>query len=171
MAQEVAEQFGRAYAVLNPGAAWPNKRWPADRFGAVAAALRDRLHLRSLVLWGPGEQALASAVVSSSVGAATLAPKTTITDLLGIFRSAGVMIGGDTGPLHLAAAVGTPIVALFGPSMPWRNGPWAPSDVALSRADTCSCLYVRRCRKKKSPCINDISVDEVVSAVARRLHP
>ena len=78
------------------------------------------------------------------------------------------MISGDTGPLHIAGAVGTPIVALFGPTLPERNGPWAPRDVSLSRVSTCSCLYERRCRRAV-PCIDDIASDEVVQAVRRRL--
>ena len=159
---------GGEYALINPGAAWPNKRWPPDRFGAVAAALRQGLGLRSLVLWGPGEDALAAAVVAASQGAAETAPKTTVGDIVGIARAARVMISGDTGPLHIGAAVGTPIVALFGPTLAERNGPWSPRDLVLSRVAQCACVYERRCRKAV-PCIDDISVDEVVDAVRRRV--
>jgi heptosyltransferase I len=168
VAQEVIDRLGGPYAVINPGAGWPNKRWPPERFAAVAATVRDRLGVRSLVVWGPGEAPLAKAVVAASEGAAEQAQVTSVSDLLGIARGARVMIAGDTGPLHLAAAVGTPVVALFGPTMAWRNGPWSLSDVTLSRTDGCACLYARRCRKK-APCIQDITVDEVVTAVARRL--
>lgn len=156
------------YALVNPGAAWPNKRWPASRFGAVAASLRREHGLRSLVMWGPGEEALAASVVAAAEGAAEMAPPTTITDIVGIARAARLMISGDTGPLHIAGAVGTPIVALFGPTLPERNGPWSPWDITLSRTATCSCLYERRCRRAL-PCIDDISVDEVVQAVRQRL--
>ena len=79
---------GAPYAVINPGAAWPNKRWPADRFGALAAAIRDRFGLRSLVLWGPGEESLAADVTGASSGAAEAAPATSITDLFAIARRA-----------------------------------------------------------------------------------
>lgn len=168
VAQEVIERMGGPYAVINPGAGWPNKRWPPDRFAAVAAALRRSHGMRSLVLWGPAEGPLAMAVVSAADGAAEQAPSTSVSDLLGIARGARVMIAGDTGPLHLAAAVGTPIVALYGPTMGWRNGPWSVADVTLSRTEGCSCLYKRRCRKK-APCIQDIGVDEVVAAVTRRI--
>ena len=78
------------------------------------------------------------------------------------------MISGDTGPLHLAGAVGTPIVALFGPTFPERNGPWSGHDVVVSRAAGCSCHYERRCRRSE-PCIDDIGVAEVVDAVRRCL--
>jgi heptosyltransferase-1 len=78
------------------------------------------------------------------------------------------MISGDTGPLHVAGAVGAPIVALFGPTRPDRNGPWGLYDVTISRVQQCSCLYERRCRKRER-CIDDISVAEVMSAVHRRM--
>jgi heptosyltransferase-1 len=165
-----AERLGSEYAIVNPGAAWPNKRWPPDRFGAVAAAMQREFGFRSLVLWGPDEESLAQAVVDASQGAAEAAPRTTIPDLVGLAREARIMISGDTGPLHIAGAVGTPIVALFGPTLPERNGPWSPRDIVISRVGQCSCFYERRCRTG-SPCINDISVSEVVDAVRRCLAP
>ena len=165
----VAERFGPAgYAVINPGAAWPNKRWPPARFGAVAAAIGRERGLRSIVLWGPGEDPLAEAVVGASDGQAELAPETTIPDIFAIASGAKLMLSGDTGPLHIGGAAGTPIVALFGPTYPERNGPWSAQDVVLSRVTACACLYERRCRRD-SPCIDDISVDEVLRAVRQRL--
>ncbi len=165
----IADRFGPGrYAVINPGAAWPNKRWPPGRFGLVAASIRREHGLRSVVLWGPGEEALAASVVAASEGAAEPSPSTTIADIVGITRAARLMISGDTGPLHIAGAVGTPLVALFGPTFSERNGPWAPRDITLSRAATCSCHYERRCRKA-APCIDDIAVDDVVQAVRHRL--
>jgi heptosyltransferase-1 len=159
---------GRDFALINPGAAWPNKRWPPARFGAVAIAMARDLGWRSLVLWGPGEQEIAHEVVAASAGAAEMSPPTTITDLVGIARNARLMISGDTGPLHIAAAVSTPVVGLYGPTRPERNGPWGLADVSLSRVRHCSCHYERTCRKMER-CIDDISVDEVISAVQRRL--
>jgi lipopolysaccharide heptosyltransferase I len=156
------------YVLVNPCAAWPNKQWPPQRFGQVAAAIGERFGLPSLVLWGPGEQPLAQRVVDASKGAAEESPPTTITDLVSISSGARLMISGDTGPLHIAAAVGIPIVALFGPTRPERNGPWAPEDLTLSRVETCDCHYERRCRRSR-PCIDDITVDEVQGAVLRRL--
>jgi heptosyltransferase I len=157
-----------AYLVINPGAAWPNKRWPVERFGAVAAAIHRDFGLRAVVLWGPGEQPLAAAVAKASEGAAEIAPPTTIPDIIGIARHARLMLSGDTGPLHMAGAVSTPIVALFGPTQPERNGPWSPQDISLSRVSQCSCVYERRCRRTV-PCIDDISVGEVIAAVHQRL--
>ena len=99
------------------------------------------------VLWGPGEEALARAVVDASNGAARMAPMTRLADLVEICRSASLMVSGDTGPLHIATAVGTPVVSIFGPTDPLRNGPWSGDDIAISRFDTCGCHYDRRCRQ------------------------
>lgn len=159
---------GRPFALINPGAAWPNKRWPADRYGEVAAFLRDVRNLASVVLWGPGEEALAQSVVDASGGAARLAPATVIADLLGLSRAASLMISGDTGPLHIAAAVGTPIVALFGPTDPERNGPWSADDITVSRFASCGCHYRRRCRQP-AWCLEALPVAEVTAAIQQRL--
>jgi heptosyltransferase I len=156
------------YAVLNPGAAWPNKRWPPERFGALAAALRDRTGLRSLITWGPSERELANAVVSASEGAATAAPATSVSDLAVLMREAALVVSGDTGPLHIAAAMGTPLVGLYGPTWPERNGPWDPKDVVISRANVCVCHHKRQCLRG-APCINEISLDEVIRASQDRL--
>jgi len=165
----VAESRGlRGYALINPGAAWPNKRWPPQRFGEIAAALATGHALLPVVLWGPGEQALASSVVDASGGAAALAPPTSIGDILALARGARLFVSGDTGPLHLAAAVGAPVVALFGPTDPARNGPWDPADISLSRYADCVCHYQRRCRRSRA-CIDDVSVDEARAAIDRRL--
>ena len=158
----------RGYIVLNPGAAWPNKRWPPERFGALAAALRDRTGLRSLVTWGPAERDLANAVVNASGGSATLAPATSVSDLAVLMREAALVVSGDTGPLHIAAAMGTPLVGLYGPTWPERNGPWDPDDVVISRANVCVCHHKRQCLRG-APCINEITLDEVVAASANRL--
>ena len=166
---DVRREFGETpFALLNPGAAWPNKRWFSDRFGAVASFLRDVRGMRSLVLWGPGEAPLAHAVVEASEGAATVAPPTTVVDLLALSRAASLMVSGDTGPLHIAAAAGTPIVAIFGPTDPQRNGPLSPDDIAVSRYATCGCHYNRRCRQS-AWCLTDITTAEVIAGIQQRL--
>ena len=159
---------GTGYALINPGAAWANKRWPADRFGRLAASIRERHNLRSVVLWGPGEESLAGTVIAASAGAAALAPPTSIPDIMAVAKGADVMISGDTGPLHLGAAVGTPLVALFGPTRAERNGPWASKDISVSVFDRCECHYERKCRRGTA-CIDTITLDEVVAAVDRRI--
>ena len=165
---DVAAAGASAFALINPGAAWPNKRWPASRFGEVAIFLRDIRGLPSFVVWGPGEAPLAQAVIDASGGAARLAPPTTTADLLELSRAAALMVSGDTGPLHIAGAAGTPIVAIFGPTDPARNGPWAPDDLVVSRYATCGCHYQRSCRQS-AWCLETVSVAEVTAAIQQRL--
>jgi lipopolysaccharide heptosyltransferase I len=166
---EVRRAIGDAgLALINPGAAWPNKRWPPERFGEVAAFLRDVRGLSSIVLWGPGEQALAQGVADASSGSARVAPPTEIPDLVALSRAARLIVSGDTGPLHIAAAVGTPAVGLYGPTNPHRNGPWHERDVLVSRFETCSCHYQRRCRIPDW-CLAGLTVAEVTAAIQQRL--
>jgi lipopolysaccharide heptosyltransferase I len=168
--EELMAALGGAapFALLNPGAAWPNKRWPVERFGEAAAFLRDVRGLPAFVLWGPGEEPLARAVVAASGGAARVAPPTELADLLALCRAARLMVSGDTGPLHIAAAAGTPTVAIFGPTDPSRNGPWSPDDITLSRFATCECHYKRRCQVS-SWCLDSVTVPEVTAAIQQRL--
>jgi heptosyltransferase-1 len=158
----------RRFALINAGAAWPNKRWPPDRFGELASFLRDACGLTPVVLWGPGEEALADAVIAASSNAAIVAPATGVADLVALARAAALVVSGDTGPLHIATAVGTPTVSLFGPTDPERNGPYAPDDVVVSRYETCSCHYDRRCHEP-SWCLDDVTAAEVCAAVQRRV--
>ena len=167
-ATQVAQRHPGGFALLNPGGAWPNKQWPAERFGELAARIRAGHGLPSVVIWGPGEEARAALVVAASSGAAEISPPTGIADLFGLARAARVVVSGDTGPLHIAGAVGSPLVALFGPTIAERNGPWDPADVVVARTDQCVCLYRRHCRRG-DPCIDGIGVDEVAAAVTARL--
>jgi lipopolysaccharide heptosyltransferase I len=168
VASGVAERTGGRYVILNPGAAWPNKRWMPRRFAAIAIELRRRRDLASVVTWGPGEEALAHEVVDASEGAATLSPPTTIADIVALARGAALYVSGDTGPAHIAAAVGTPIVGIYGPTRPSRNGPWVAADITISRSHVCQCHHLRQCRLAVM-CLEDIQVDEVFAAVERRL--
>ena len=156
------------FAILNPGAAWPNKRWPPVYFAELARELSKRHGLRSLVMWGPGDDELARTVASASDGTAAVAPRTSIADMISLSKAAAVMVSGDTGPLHVAAAAGTPIVGVFGPTDPGRNGPWAQEDLVASRYRACSCHYQRRCHIA-GWCLLDISPREVMQLVERRL--
>ena len=167
-ARVVREQTGGRYALVNPGAAWPNKRWPPERLAAVANQLRERHRLTSVVLWGPGEEPLAAAVAATAKGAAIVSPSTTIADLAALARGAALMVSGDTGPTHIAAALGTPIVGIYGPTRPARNGPLSPLDITVSRDAVCQCHHLRRCRLDRM-CLLDIEVADVIAAVDRRL--
>jgi heptosyltransferase-1 len=116
-------------AILNPGAGWGAKRWPSESFGAVARALTDR-GMAVTANHGPGEERLAEDVRSSSGGAA-IPLNCSVGELIALTRRARLFIGGDTGPMHLAAALRVPVVALFGPTRPERNGPFGTPNVVL----------------------------------------
>ncbi|MFT3828050.1 MAG: lipopolysaccharide heptosyltransferase I [Chitinophagaceae bacterium] len=164
----IVGEAGRPFALLNTGAAWPNKRWPPSRLAELARQLHARDGLRSIVLWGPGERALAEEVVAGAGGAALIAPQTTIADIAGLASEAAVMVSGDTGPTHIASALGTPLVGIYGPTRPERNGPLGADDEAVSRAAVCQCHHLRQCRLDRM-CLLDIDVPEVLAAVERRL--
>src|SRR5690606_11360474 len=157
---DIRSKVGHRYALLNPGANWPNKRWPPERLGALAAAIERRHALPSVVIWGPGERPLAEAVVAHSGGKAVVSPQTRIRDVVALARVATVMVSGGTGPTHIAAAVCTPIGGLYGPTRPERNGPLSPEDITISRADQCECYHLRQCRRARMGLL-DIEVDEV----------
>ena len=180
---DIRERLGLSgredFALLNPGTAWPSKCWDPVRYAHLAQRLWEAHRLRSAVSWGPGEEARGRAVSDASSGAAVLLPATGITDLVSYVRAAAVVVAGDTGPLHLAAAVGTPVVGIYGPSDPERNGPWSSADEVVSRCSTCRCridrqqhstrgVIVRRCEQPRR-CLDEVEVDEIVAAVERRL--
>jgi lipopolysaccharide heptosyltransferase I len=146
-------------ALLHPGAGWGAKRWPAARYGEVAAALAAAGY--SVAVNGaPGEEALAAEVVRASGGAAREA-NTDLAELIALTRRSALVMGGDTGPLHLACALGKPVVGIFGPTDPARNGPYGvPARVLrhpASRRD-----HTRRSAPEAG--LLSITVDEVVAA-------
>lgn len=118
-------RFGSRYAVINPGAGWDSKIWPAAQFGAVAHYLGETHKLPSVVVWaGERERVWAQEIVAVSKGHARLAPETSLPELATLMRSADLCVAADTGPLHLAAAVGTPCVGLYGTTVPQVCGPY-----------------------------------------------
>jgi lipopolysaccharide heptosyltransferase I len=157
----------RDFAILNPAGGWESKLWPAERFGEVAKGLKER-GLRSIVTWGPGEEALAERVAASSDGVAVPSFPTMLLDYVELARRARLVVAADTGPLHLACAVGTPVVALFGPTDPARNGPFAPADEVLRRTPPCAPCYRRGCTRHTG-IMAEIPVAEVLDAAQRRL--
>jgi heptosyltransferase-1 len=112
----------RHLVLLSPGAGWGAKRWPPERYGEVAAQLQAA-GWRVLVNAGPGEKQIAAAVVAASQGAAET-PEFTLPRLIAVTRHARLFVAGDTGPLHLACALGVPVVGIYGPTDPRRNGPF-----------------------------------------------
>lgn len=164
----VAEDLGLRgvsdFAILNPGAGWGAKRWPADRYGEVARRLAEA-HIRPLVNYGPNEEDLFRAVLAASGGRAR-PTKGTVTELISLMRRARLFIAGDTGPLHLAAALGVPTVAIFGPTDPTRNGPYGTRSIVL-RSSASSTSHARNQRADAG--LREITADEVAAAAFRFL--
>ena len=120
--------------LVNPGAGWGAKQWPAERYGILARELA-RDGFRVLVNYGPGEEVLAHAVAKASDDSAH-AVQCSIGELIALTRRASLFVGGDTGPLHLAAALKVPVVAIFGPTDPARNGPFGTRSAVLRNPES-----------------------------------
>ncbi len=162
-AQRLADHGASEFAILNPGAGWGAKRWPAERYGEVARNLAAA-GITPLVNYGPGEENLFREVLATSGGAAKPS-KGSITELIALTRRARLFIGGDTGPMHLAAALGIPVVAIFGPTDPARNGPYGTRSIVL-RSPESPTTHSRSARPDEG--LLAITVNQVVSA-ARNL--
>lgn len=121
------ERLASGFAVINPSASWASKRWELDRFADVAQQLRARHGLRSVVVWaGADERAMAEQVVGASSGSAIVAPPTNLKELAALSTLSRLFVSSDSGPLHLAAAVGTPVVGLYGVTRPAACGAYGP---------------------------------------------
>jgi len=146
--------------LLNPGANWQSKLWPHERYGELAERFATELDLTPVVTWGPGEEELAKRVVKISKDSARLAYPTTLRQLAALCQRAALFVGPDTGPMHIAASAGTPVVALYGPSSPQRFAPRGPGETRLLFRDLrCRGCMKRRCRKLD--CMRRITVHEV----------
>ena len=155
------------FAYLAPTAGWGAKQWPAERYGAVAAAL-GQAGYHVLVNESPGHR-FADAVVEASGDVAISVP-CSIEQMLALMRRAGVVIAGDTGPLHLAAALERPIVGLYGPTDPARNGPYLTeaAKARVLRHESSRTDHSRHARTETG--LMQITVDEVVEAALELLH-
>jgi lipopolysaccharide heptosyltransferase I len=145
---------GQRLVVLNPGAGRPDKRWPEERFRALAGRLTEDAGADVVVVWGPGEEATARRIAPGGVSRALLGPPTNLHELVAFLRRANVLVAADTGPLHLAAALGTPCVGLYGPTSAVRNGPYGAG---------------HRCLQGPGGRVSTIEVEAVLHAVMERL--
>lgn len=167
-AEEQIGKCGGRVAILNPGGGWPTKLWSPSGFAAIADRLFEAYGWRSVVTYGPGEEALAAAVVNQSRSGAVEMLASTLKQFFALSRRAKLFVGGDTGPMHLAAAAGAPVVALFGPTPARRNGPFAAEDVVVERFDLdCRTDCFRRSCSHTS-CMN-IPAEAVWQAVVERV--
>ena len=155
------------YVVLSPAGGWRSKCWPPERYGALCQQIRANLGLRCVLNQGPGDDACIAAVKSASGEADPIAYNGSLGQLMALLRNALCIVGGDTGPLHLAVALGTPVVALFGPTDPARNGPYrsvgAPGRSAVLRSPGSKTTYKRA--DQPDPALLQLEVTTVFNAV------
>lgn len=152
--------FRDDYAVIVPGARWATKRWPAERFGKLAA----KLSFRSIIVGSRADIGIVDKVVNLSNGKAfSLAGKTTLKDLIEIMRGARFVVSNDSGPMHIAVASGTPVIAIFGPTSPRRTGPYGNGHIVIESGLECSPCFKKKC--KKFDCMDSITVDMVMERI------
>ncbi len=160
----------RPWVVCAPGAQWETKRWPAEKYAAVLGQLALRNKASIVLIGGPGEEALTAEVrgrLPGGVTALDLGGKTPLLSLAAVLEQADVLLSGDTGPMHLAAALGTPCVSLFTCTSPLRAGPRGEQHTVLATDVSCASSYLKRCDSKH--CMDSFAVAQVATAVERAL--
>jgi heptosyltransferase-1 len=155
-----------AFFVLNPGGGWRSKCWAPERYGELHNKLAQRWNWRGVVSYGPGEEDLAQRVVDAAGTPVPVPVPLGLGPVMALLRRARFVASADTGPLHLAAALGTRVIGLFGPTDPARNGPYH-SGVVVRNPRNCETTYQRG--KGESPSMQSITVEQVSAAVERCL--
>lgn len=150
----------KEYAVLVPGARWKTKQWGTERF----AQLSSLMNIKSIVIGSRQDKEISDYIQAHSSGKAiSMAGQTNLKELLSLMRGAKIVIANDSGPMHIAAACGVPVVAIFGPTNPVRTGPYGTNHLVIKSDIPCSPCYKRKCKTLK--CLNDISVAQVSEGV------
>lgn len=153
---------GEPFVLVHPGAGWGNKVYPPERWGAVARGLVERAGVATRVALSPSpaERRMAESIVAASGGAASTVEAADLATLVALSRRARLVLGGDSGPIHLAHALGTPVLAVMGPTDPARHGPYGAPESSLARPLPCSYCY-RRFTDTKA-CLLEITPEAVL---------
>lgn len=159
----------RPWVVIHSAHNWESKRWPSGRWAELGRRLHEETRLPVLWIWGPGELERTRRIAGAAGPGNRLAPSTGLTDLAALLESARLFVGGDSAPLHLAVALGTPCVGVFGPTDPARTGPLDPVDQAVHRTLPCSFCHRRSCPLGTRECLEELAADPVVEAALGRL--
>lgn len=161
----------RRLVAINPVALWETKLWLNDRFAALADRLVREHRVDVVFTGGAGDRGTIDEIRGMmSTRAVDLAGRTTLTMLAALYQRAHLVVSTDTGPMHLAAAVGTSVVALFGPTAPWRTGPFGEGHTVVRTAPPCSPCFKRQCDGHRCRCMRDITVDQVLASIQPMLH-
>lgn len=161
--RELARAAIDGYFVVVPGGGWRSKCWRAHRFGELSRRVAAETGWRGIVSYGPGEKEMAAQVVASAGDPAPVPLSLELGVLMALLRRARFVVAADTGPLHLAAALGTAVIGLYGPTSPARNGPYSQNAIVLRNATKSETTYKRG--TSYSPAMLSISVDQVFQAV------
>ena len=167
IARELSAHSLNDYFVLNPGGGWRSKCWPAERYGELHRRLSERYGWRGVVSFGPGEEMIARAVTEAAGKAPPVALALGLGPLLALLQRAKFVVSADTGPLHIAAALRSPVIGLYGPTDPARNGPYSAGDAVVRNLRVSETTYGRGA--SYSAAMLSITVDQVFQAVERRL--
>lgn len=153
------------------GGSWESKRWPPERFRELAAQLNRELQFSCFLLGAPAETSIAHQVQlgPGAVPIANLAGKTTLPELAAVIAVMNFVVGGDCGPMHMAAAIGTPAISLWGPTDPIRTGPYGSESLILSSPIGCAPCYRRKCPGLDKLCMFDIPSEAVMARVQQLL--
>jgi ADP-heptose:LPS heptosyltransferase len=155
----------RDFIILNPGGGWKAKRWAPENYARLLGHLEGRLASKFLLTGSPGEAASIAEIIRRAKAERAFYFPSSVVQFIALARRARLFLGGDTGPLHLAAAVGTPLVAIHGPTDPARNGPFNPADIALYNHAPVN--HTRR--NPNAAYIEGIPVERVAAAIEERL--
>ena len=160
----------RPLVAINPVALWETKLWLNDRFAALADRLVSDHHVDVVFTGGPADSQVIQTILGMMTQpAANATGRTSLKMLAALYHLSTVLVTTDTGPMHLAAAVGTPVVALFGPTAPWRTGPFGEGHQVVRTAPACSPCFKRQCDEHRCRCMTDITVSDVLQATRRLL--
>lgn len=156
----------RPRVAVAPASRWPSKNWPAERFAAVARGLAEACDPAFYLLGSPGERELCAGIAQAAGNRGEvhdMAGRLSLAEVGGLLERADLLIANDTGLMHMAAAVGTPVLALFGPTDPVRTGPYGPGHRVLTAPAPCRPCFSRTCREPGRPCLDGIDVERVVA--------
>ncbi len=156
---------GRPLLVVHPGGGWVTKRWAPARFAQLADHWRENGLGDVLLIWGPGEREIVKKVASAMRTKPHVAPATGIREMMSLIRRGSCFAGGDSGPMHLAAAMGVRCLAIMGPTEPVRNGPWGAGHSVLHHRLACSGCYARKCPDIE--CLERVKTEEAVNGLSR----
>jgi lipopolysaccharide heptosyltransferase I len=171
--QYVSQQLNshgiKSFVILNPGGGWITKNWLPENYAELHDKLYGAYGLESVVTWGPGEEALVERMVNSCKTKPPAKFPTTLSQFIVLARKAKLFVGGDTGPLHIAAASGTPVVGIYGPTDPARNGPFGQEAWVAWEKVPCGPCYLRTCKIYHNDCLRKIDVDRVFNLITGRM--